>query len=217
MRIYSIFKSIDGEINHFHQGRVTIFIRFAGCNLNCHWCDTKYALNKNSGKEMNVNQIMEEVRKLGGKNVTITGGEPLMQHDGFLDLTKGLWKKDYKVSVETNGSYFPNGINVGSWVVDYKLKSSGAPRDKMMEPLGWARLRECDFVKFVIATIEDFNEANEFILTLKEIGCRAKFAFSPAWGILDPKILISWLDSAKMNDVIINLQLHKYLGLVEDQ
>jgi len=217
MKIYSIFKSIDGEVNHFHQGRISTFIRFSGCNLACAYCDTLYALKKDAGTEMDVDQIMKEVRRLGGKNVTITGGEPLMQSNGFLDLTKALWRQDYKVSVETNGSYFPNGINVGCWVVDYKLLNSGVPKDKMMESKQWAKLRKCDFVKFVISTMQDFNEANRVMMDLKEQGCRATFAYSPAHGDLDPLILLKWLDTTETNNVIINLQLHKYLGLVEDK
>ena len=56
-----------------------------------------------------------------------------MQLDGFLELTKALWRDDYKVSVETNGCYTPNGINVGCWVVDYKLSNSGVDKSLMME------------------------------------------------------------------------------------
>ena len=220
MRIYSIFKSIDGEVNHFHQGRISTFIRFAGCNLvnnPCLYCDTKYALKRNSGKEMNVGQIMEEVIKLKCKNITITGGEPLMQLGGFLELTKALWKDDYKVSVETNGCYHPYGTNVGCWVIDYKLSNSGVDKNLMMELIQWSKLRECDFVKFVVSTIQDFNEACKVMQELKEVGCPATFAFSPAHGTLSPHFLLAWLEMIEVNDIVINLQLHKYLGLVEDQ
>lgn len=219
MKIYSIFKSIDGEVNHFHQGRISTFIRFSGCNLRpfCTYCDTKYALKKDSGKKMNVDQIIKEVKKLGCKKVTITGGEPLMQFDGFLELTIALWHNGCFVSVETNGSYILNGINIGSWIVDYKLKSSGVCETKMIPYSEFCKLNYHDFIKFVISDRDDYCQAITVMKTLRKVGCIANFAFSPAHSSLNPLTLMKWLDEDKINDVIINLQFHKYLGLVEDQ
>lgn len=217
MRIYSIFKSIDGEVNHFHQGRISTFIRFAGCNLNCAYCDTKYALKKSSGKEMSVNQIIEEVKKLGCKKVTITGGEPLMQFDGFLDLTMALWRKECFISVETNGSYLLKGNNIGSWVVDYKLKSSGVTETQMIPYSEFCKLTGNDFIKFIISDRQDYQQAIHVMNTLRKVGCITNFAFSTAYMKLHPIELMGWLDKDGINDSIINLQLHKYLGLVEDK
>ena len=91
MRIHSIFKSINGEVNKYHQGSICIFIRLAGCSLRCKYCDTVQAQSPDSGKEMNIDEIINEVVKF--KNcyrITITGGEPLLQEAELEELVDRL-------------------------------------------------------------------------------------------------------------------------------
>jgi len=214
MRVYSIFRSISGEVDRFHQGVFTTFIRTAGCLLRCRYCDTLYAQDPNAGKEMSVKEIVDRVEQLRCGKVTITGGEPLLQPD-FFDLTKGLKKDGFFISVETNGSRSLIGFSVDSWVVDYKLENSGM--EGRMNEKAFCNLRESDFVKFVVGSLEDCKEAVEVRKELESKGCEAKFAFSPLHGELDPKDLIQHLESLEQFDVIVNLQLHKYIGLVEDK
>ena len=220
IRVFSIFPSIDGEVNNYHQGHTTTFVRFAGCNFYtepkskpCAYCDTKYALSLDSGQDMTVEEIMKKVQEIGLNKVTITGGEPLLQFDGFLELTKQLYKGGHKVSVETNGSFPCNGYGVGCWVVDFKLPSSGC-MDKMV-PVAYKNLADQDFVKFVIMNREDYIEAlnaKEWIQDKLMASCQ--FAFSPAHDKLDPNLLISWLLEDKI-DAIVNFQLHKVCKLME--
>ena len=221
MRIYSIFPSCDGEVNGYHQGRLTTFVRFAGCNFDksfgkhpCSYCDTGYALSATSGMEISVNEVMEQIKYLGNKNVTITGGEPLMQAKDFYELTQKLYWRNYKVSVETNGSLPCHGYGVGSWVVDYKLPSSGC-MEEMRHDI-FLELRANDFVKFVVRDKEDLKVALDIKHSLQIIAqSRVNFAFSPWHGELSPDDHITWLMEEKVHDAILNFQLHKVLGLKE--
>ena len=214
MYIYSIFPSVDGEVNGFSQGALTTFIRFSGCNLHCKWCDTHYALKKESGKDLPLIEIMEKVESIGLKKVTITGGEPLLQLEGFLELTRALFQGDYAVTVETNGSFPCNGYGVQSWVVDYKLPSSGC-EDKMTTH-AFEKLREQDFVKFIIETEDDFEQAVMVQRAFQDrLKLLCKFAYSPCFGKLDPNTLIHWLLKEKAPNTILNLQLHKFCDLKE--
>ena len=216
MRIYSIFSSIDGEVNAHHQGRLTTFIRFAGCNFYenpCSYCDTGYAQHPESGVEMSVGEVMEKVGNLPANKVTITGGEPLYQAEALYNLTKTLYFKNYYVSVETNGSKPIQGHGVGCWIMDYKLPSSGMKSRMMWENFEFLTAK--DFVKFVVMDRGDYEKALEVMIEMKGRNCHTGFAFSPVFQVLDPNLLIKWLYEDGVPDVIVNLQLHKFAGLRE--
>jgi len=98
MRVVEIFDSIQGE--GITVGRPSTFVRLAGCNLRCKWCDTKYAWDQEAGEEMTTDQILAQLVKQ--PNIVITGGEPLLQD--LLELLRRIkqdciWKH---VTVETN-------------------------------------------------------------------------------------------------------------------
>jgi len=98
MKISEIFQAIQGEGPE--MGKPTIFVRFSGCNLNCKFCDTKYHKN---GKEMNEEDVINEIKKHSIKNITFTGGEPLLQEYDIDRIINNLgWKYNY--SIETNGT-----------------------------------------------------------------------------------------------------------------
>src|SRR5210317_280287 len=106
LKIKEIFTSIDGEVNHLGQGYPSIFIRLADCNLNCSYCDTDYKLDPEQ-KLSTVNEIINHIQKIfpGYNKVTITGGEPLVQLVEVSILIDELFKRDYHVSLETNGTF----------------------------------------------------------------------------------------------------------------
>lgn len=211
MKIYEIFTSMDGEINYFGVGGLSTFIRFAGCNFNCcSYCDTKYALKLSAGKEMSVAEIVDRVKKLKCKKITITGGEPLMQREEFEKLTKKLWHEGFKISVETNGSYLPAGYAVGSWVLDWKLPSSCCS-DKMKDE-NFISLGVTDYVKFVILNESDYEKAVVTMNRLKDLGCKASFAFGSVFGAPIQEKIIEWLIRDELFSVIVNVQIHKYLN-----
>lgn len=217
MQVHSIFESINGEITASHQGRMCTFIRLAGCNLRCSYCDTAYAQEAKSGKEMTVEEIVKEVAKNGHKHVTITGGEPLDQKDIYTlvkALDGRLDQNKYLVTIETNGSIKPDFFNVGvfSWVVDYKLPSSGM--EKFMNLENFSCNGSTDFVKFVISDFQDLERA---LMVKKQIeklrGFPGTFAFSPCQGKTDVRQLFEWLQEKNIKDAIINVQLHKIVDM----
>ncbi|HID57066.1 TPA: 7-carboxy-7-deazaguanine synthase QueE [Candidatus Poribacteria bacterium] len=112
VRVIEIFYSIQGEGHR--TGQPMVFVRLAGCNLRCDFCDTKYAWKMERGKRMSEEEILEEVSKYGCDWVCLTGGEPTLQ-----DLSKlipMLREEGYKVAVETNGTIFQKSLRLASWV-----------------------------------------------------------------------------------------------------
>ena len=99
MKINEVFYSIQGEGKW--SGLPNIFIRTTGCNLRCSFCDTKYAYD--DGKEMNIEEILNNISKYPCKYVCLTGGEPLLQNE-IVELIDNLIRQKYKVCIETNGS-----------------------------------------------------------------------------------------------------------------
>ncbi len=96
LKINEIFTSIQGE--GYHVGRSATFIRFAGCNCKCEWCDTPF----DNYTEMSIEQIMAQVSH--HDLVVITGGEPTMQLDGLYELVVALDSALKEVAIETNGT-----------------------------------------------------------------------------------------------------------------
>lgn len=214
MKVYSIFVSIDGEINKFYQGCFSTFVRLSGCNIQCVYCDTRYALLPSSGRDMSVNQLIQRVGELGCKKVTITGGEPLLQKDELEQFCIELHRLGYNISIETNGTIIPPQDWHVNWVVDYKLPSSGE----------FARMRDAcfidldgdDFVKFVVGGDLDYELAIDVMRRFQNKGCKAKFAFSPLHGRLAPAVLTGWMIKDRLFGCLLNVQLHKYIDLKED-
>jgi 7-carboxy-7-deazaguanine synthase len=203
MNICEIFSSIQGESTL--QGIPTVFVRLAGCNLNCIYCDTPYA--RNDGEMMSVEEICMKIAEFNLPYVCITGGEPLFQEE-TPRLAYECIKHGYRVSIETNGtidaSPLPEGV---VRVIDIKCPGSG--EYGKTHPSNIEHHRPTDEFKFVITDRDDFTYACQFI---KEHGLTTVNAllFSPAYGILEPKTLADWL----LNDMPharLNIQLHRYI------
>ena len=92
-----IFFSINGE--GLQIGKPMAFIRLAGCNLRCKWCDTKGSWIQKD--QATLEDIVKEVSKYNTEWVCITGGEPLLQ-----DIEPLIKKLQYKISLETNGTIY---------------------------------------------------------------------------------------------------------------
>ena len=100
MKVVEKFISINGEGRR--AGELAVFIRFKGCNLNCSYCDTKWANEPACDyEELSPDEICEYVSETGIKNVTLTGGEPLLQKDIRSLVEKLLNKSDIRVEIET--------------------------------------------------------------------------------------------------------------------
>ena len=225
MKVNEIFSSVNGEICSQHQGSLCTFIRLQGCNFwnleakgfklpGCSYCDTIYAQDPNLGVEMTEIQILNECIKLGNKNITVTGGEPLLQ--GIEALLTLLSKGGYFISVETNGSIPIPYINEEdiSFVADWKLPSSGM--NHFMSFDRFTELTDKDFIKFVCSNFSDFSEAMRvFKLYCYRISV-PKFAFSPVSGKLSAEELCRWMKEERIlgaKGAVLSIQLHKILGV----
>jgi len=222
-----IFMSVNGEICLSHQGSVTTFLRLFGCNNRCNNCDTPQSYEKNYLRhEMSVLQVFDKLIKNNTKNITITGGEPLLQIDEVMELSQKLLLNGKNISVETNGSiYIPyfsfhniDYRNTFSWVADYKLPSTRM--NNKMDINNFKNLTTTDFIKFVVADREDFNMAVHVINDLLNRFTYRKcpiFAFSPSFDIMDPLILTQWMmnePELKKIGAVFSWQIHKLIGVV---
>lgn len=156
--VSEVFDSVQGE--GLHTGYETTFVRLAGCNLSCAWCDTQYA--QAGGVETPVSDIAAKC----GQRVCITGGEPLLQD---IEPLIGALDSRCSVSVETNGSIVPpewaqkratephSAIGRLLWSVAPKFGSSGeAPNTETIRE--FAALPRVQF-KFVLSDERDWQEA----------------------------------------------------------
>lgn len=98
MQVAEIFKSRQGE--GANCGREAVFLRFAGCNLSCPWCDTDWK----NGEELSANEIIRRLEKTAGETrfLVVTGGEPLLQ-DNLSLLLATLKRLGWEIALETNG------------------------------------------------------------------------------------------------------------------
>jgi len=216
VKVAETFVSVDGEANHWGQGVVSFFVRLAGCNLRCPYCDTKWAQAGDVGEEVSVGELVSEVEEVGVKKVTITGGEPLLQWDELKELVLTLIHRGYMVTVETNGSINPpfdfGHLNFG-WVVDYKLHCPD-----MMQEAFFKRLTRMDVVKFVIASADDFVKAVDVVQEIlpEQVPVALSPLFVEGEMIIRPDTLLFWIRSSEVLErrfVYVSVQLHKLVGL----
>lgn len=211
LKVCEIFQSINGEGTR--AGQPAVFVRLAGCNLNCSYCDTKWANGPDAPcEEMTAREIHEKVSSYGIRCVTLTGGEPLL-HKHVDELLSELCGDDkLSVEIETNGS---TDVSIADKMknrplltMDYKLPSSGM--EKAMRLENYALLRSEDTVKFVCGSRSDLEKAAEIIEKYKLIG-RCHVYLSPVFGEIDPKDMVSFMLERKLNGVNLQLQLHKFI------
>ena len=210
-KIAEMFSSINGEGTH--AGQLAFFIRFTGCNLNCSYCDTKWA-NVPDAKytEMTADEILSAVKKSGIKNVTVTGGEPLIQQEIF-SLLETLCGDGRYVEIETNGSADVSAVfkikdNRPALTMDYKLPASGM--ESHMRTENFNLLEKKDTVKFVAGSRADLERTLEII---REFGLIEKCSvyISPVFGKIEPAEIVDFMLENKLNGVNVQLQMHKFI------
>lgn len=103
MRIAEIFYSIQGE--GMLAGVPSVFVRTSGCNLRCVWCDTPYTSWMPEGGQMEVPEIVAQVRRYASRHVVLTGGEPLIAPE-IVQLTKELRAAERHITIETAGTVY---------------------------------------------------------------------------------------------------------------
>jgi len=103
MKISEIFYSIQGE--GILAGVPSVFLRTSGCNLRCTWCDTPYTSWNPEGDDLQLDDILDDVRRGGSTHVVVTGGEPMIQQD-IMQLTQRLKDLELHITIETAGTVY---------------------------------------------------------------------------------------------------------------
>lgn len=218
MYLIEIYKSIQGESSF--AGVPCIFVRLAGCNLRCAWCDSEYTFA--GGTRMSEDEVVAEIQKLAPVTlVEFTGGEPLLQEREVIPLMERLLSAGYELMIETSGERplerVPRAVHK---IVDVKCPGSGEAGSFRMANLDC--LTERDEVKFVIANRADYEFAREFIREHRLEKRAGAVLLSPAFSkvptpqrttenaLLDPRELVEWM----LEDGLparLSLQIHKYV------
>jgi len=202
MRVTEIFHSIQGESTH--AGRRCAFVRLAGCNLRCRWCDSEYTFT--GGDRMSIDEVVAQVKGYGCDLVEVTGGEPLAQAEGF-DLIRRLADEGFEVLVETSGSIDIAPVDERATIIlDIKCPGSGEVEKNRWENLDTLRPR--DEIKFVIAGRDDYDWARHVI---EERGLAGRtILFSPVWGEMELQPLAEWMIEDRV-PARLQTQLHKHI------
>lgn len=210
-KVVEIFESINGEGRRV--GQLAIFIRLQKCNLNCSYCDTRWANGDDAPYTlMSEDEIYDRILKSGIKNITLTGGEPLLHKDVEILLEKIGENPNLSLEIETNGSIelekFSKLKNPPLFTMDYKLPSSKMENKMCLDNFKYLTLK--DTVKFVVGTIEDLKKAKEIIERYSLIGKCAVY-FSPVFNSINPVEIVEFMKENRLNGVNLQLQIHKFI------
>ena len=202
------FISINGE--GAHAGELAAFIRFRSCNLSCSYCDTCWANTENAPAEYEtIEELAAWVAESEVHNVTLTGGEPLLQKECGA-LAELLIRNGCRVEIETNGSISLERLASAEYrpifTMDYKLPSSGMER--FMHTENFALLHAQDTVKFVCGSREDVLRAKDIAAQYKP---ECPLYLSPVFGRIDPAEIVEIMKAERMGNFRLQLQLHKFI------
>lgn len=210
-RLAEHFISINGEGQR--AGELALFLRFTGCNLHCSYCDTRWVNEKDAPYTLkSTKELLSLAADSDIQNVTLTGGEPLLQSD-LPELIQGLMLASHQVEIETNGAVAIAPILEKmtvrpSFTMDYKLPSSGM--ESRMCTNNFQMLTHSDTVKFVCGSQEDLYRAGEIIRQYELMNCTRVY-FSPVFGQIDPKDMVEFMKQNRLNRARLQLQLHKFI------
>ena len=218
MYLIEIYKSVQGESSF--AGRPCIFVRLAGCNLRCSWCDSEYTFK--GGYKLSEDEVVAEIEKLAPvRLVEFTGGEPLLQERELVPLMERLLTSGYELMIETSGERSLDRVPAAVHkIVDVKCPGSGEGGSFRLSNLEF--LTKGDEVKFVITDRSDYEFARDFIrehvLEVRAGSILLSPAFSKAPStvrstencMLDPRELVDWMLGDGL-DARLSLQIHKYI------
>ena len=210
-KVVEKFVSINGEARR--AGELACFIRFAGCNLNCSYCDTRWANEEKAPYEiLSEEEIYEFIKYSKVNNVTLTGGEPLIQSNIKRLITLLSKDKNLRIEIETNGAvdisdFISIGDNV-TFTLDYKLPGSGM-EDKMILS-NYRLLRDIDTVKFVVSDYNDLEKMYD-IIKKYNLDRRLQVYISASFGNINNEDMVNYMIDHNMNSVRLQLQIHKYI------
>ncbi|MEO6828604.1 MAG: radical SAM protein [Acidobacteriaceae bacterium] len=218
MHLIELYASVQGESSF--AGLPCIFVRLAGCNLRCSWCDSEYTFT--GGEKHSLEQVEQKIAALAPiKLVEFTGGEPMLQERELLPLMDRLLAQEYKLLIETSGerslAAVPKSVHK---IMDVKCPASGESGRFHLPNLDV--LTQRDEVKFVLSNREDYEFARAF-LRQHDLAARCgQVLLSPAFTktptpersaencVLDPRLLVEWMLADQL-PARLSLQIHKFI------
>ena len=219
MHLIELYKSVQGESSF--AGMPCIFVRLAGCNLRCAWCDSEYTFS--GGKPFTADEILAQIDALAPcRLVEFTGGEPMLQARELLPLMQTLLDRGFELMIETSGERpladVPKAVHK---IVDVKCPGAGAAANSFrLENLD--ALTPADEVKFVLTDRRDYDFARDFIRQHSLETRAGGILLSPAFTktpsplriadniILDPRDLVDWMLADGL-PARLSLQIHKFI------
>lgn len=188
------FYTIQGE--GFYTGHAAYFIRLAGCDVGCHWCDVKESWDKDLHPVVAVEEIVQQA-KSHGKLAVITGGEPLMWNLDY--LTGQLKKEGIQTNIETSGAYELSGV--WDWIC-LSPKKAKLPVQSVYDA--------ADELKCIIYNKHDFIFAEQ---QAEKVNKNARLYLQVEWSKKD-EMLPVLIEYVKENPKwAISTQTHKYLDI----
>ncbi len=218
MYLIELYKSVQGESSF--AGLPCVFVRLAGCNLRCSWCDSEYTFQ--GGYRQTSEEVEAAIEKLAPvRLVEFTGGEPMLQKRELVPLMERLLQRGYELMLETSGerplAAVPRAVHK---IVDVKCPGSGEGASFHLPNL--AALTSADEVKFVLSNRRDYEFARDFLRAHSLETLAGNVLFSPAFTktpspersaencLLDPRQLVDWM----LEDGLaarLSLQIHKFV------
>ena len=192
--VVSHFNTLQGE-GHW-SGHASYFIRLAGCDVGCTWCDTKESWSLEGHPNVGVAELVTAAKRAGARTVVVTGGEPTM-HD-LAPLTEALADVGCRIHLETSGAHALTGSF--DWIT---------LSPKKFKPPVPSAYDVVDELKIVVANLSDFEWAE---LHKRRCPSSIKAMLQPEWD--SPHMLPAMVDYVKKHpEWTISLQTHKYLNI----
>ena len=219
MHLIELYKSVQGESSF--TGVPCIFVRLAGCNLRCAWCDSEYTFT--GGKPFTADEIVAAIEALQPcPLIEFTGGEPMLQARELLPLMQRLLDAGYKLMMETSGERpladVPKAVHK---IVDVKCPGAGSAANSF-NLANLEAITPNDEVKFVLSDRVDYEFARDFIRTHALQTKCGGILLSPAFSktptdhrstdnaTLDPRLVVEWMLADGL-PARLSLQIHKYV------
>ena len=233
VRLFEIFTSIEGEGILF--GTKTMFVRLVGCPFTCFYCDTLDALPMDSGNEYAIEEACNLIEKNLEENtykVNFTGGEPLVQSEGVMEMAKYVKSKNIPTYLESS-CYDSKKFSQVLPFIDFIKIEFKTPEAKFVDANHYSKLiqnaLEClkisvdsnkiTYIKIVVSAkteLRDFKELLDKIFNIVSKKDLTGFIIQPTYGIAEPSLekLFKFYDLVFpfYNEIRIVPQLHKFIG-----
>ncbi|HWY97534.1 MAG TPA: 7-carboxy-7-deazaguanine synthase QueE [Bacteroidia bacterium] len=189
------FYTIQGE--GMHSGSAAYFIRLGGCDVGCHWCDVKESWDVNAHPLIDIDKLIEEVKKAGASIVVITGGEPAMHN--LKQITAQLKRQGIAVHIETSGSSAITGKFDWVCLSPKKLKTPLKESFKLANEL-----------KIIIYNKDDFDWAEKNAALVSK---KCQLLLQPEWSRAEKvtPLIVEYVKKHPRWQV--SLQTHKYMNV----